>query len=127
MRDSPPPNGTSPARRPSGSSIDRAALERVLTRAAELQGATGDTPEQISEAQLLEVGKEVGLSPEHLRQALAEERTRSLGAQPERGMGATLLGLTQVHAARIVSGSAAGTLSAIDGWMQREELLQVKR
>src|SRR3954465_12435710 len=60
--------------------LDRASLERVLARAAQLQGATGDASEadQFTEEQLIELGKEVGLSPQHLRQALAEERTGSI-------------------------------------------------
>ena len=57
----------------SKSPVTRGALERVLARAAELQSASGDAPESdaMTEAQLIELGKEVGLSPEHLRQALA--------------------------------------------------------
>ena len=73
-----------PARRDPGPALDRSGLERVLARAAELQSATGETPEQITEAQLIELGKEVGLSAQHLRQALAEERTRSLDPAPEK-------------------------------------------
>ena len=59
--------------------VTRAALERVLARAAELQNASGDDterPETLTEAQIEELGKEVGLSAQHLRQALAEERAR---------------------------------------------------
>ena len=56
--------------------LDRASLERVLARAAELQGTSGDPVEEFTEEQLLDLGKEVGLSPQNLRQALAEERTR---------------------------------------------------
>src|SRR5438552_3306560 len=116
-----------PARRNEGPPLDRSALERVLARAAELQSVTGDTPEQISESQLLEVGKEVGLSPQHLRQALAEERTRSLGPSAEHGIAASLLGHTQVYASRTVTGSPAAVLATVDAWMLREELLQIKR
>jgi len=55
--------------------LDRSALERVLARAAELQAAELDPGEYISEERLLEIAKEVGLAPHHMRQALAEERT----------------------------------------------------
>jgi hypothetical protein len=58
------------------SKLDRSAMERVLARAAELQAGSGEPEEALSEEQILELGKEVGLSPQHLRQALAEERTR---------------------------------------------------
>ncbi|HEX4681166.1 MAG TPA: hypothetical protein VH277_00585, partial [Gemmatimonadaceae bacterium] len=65
--------------------LDRASLERVLARAAELQGASGDASEaeQFTEEQLIELGKEVGLSPQHLRQAMAEERTGSIARVEE--------------------------------------------
>ena len=61
---------------PSSVTLERGAMERVLARASELQALGADAPEGLTEAQLLELGKEVGISSEHLRQALAEERTR---------------------------------------------------
>ena len=57
--------------------IDRAALERVLARAAELQARIGDAPDNMSEAELMALGNEVGIGTDVLRQALAEERTRA--------------------------------------------------
>ena len=111
---------------PSARPLDRAALERVLGRAAELQAGGADAPETLTEAQLLEIGREVGLSPEHLRQALAEERTRVVLA-PEPGLAARVAGPGHATAARIVSGAPGPTLAALDAWMQREECLQVKR
>jgi hypothetical protein len=117
----------SPVPRPSATGLDRSSLERVLARAAELQGATGDTPEEFTEDQLLELGREVGLSPQNLRQALAEERTRSVVADDERGFRAALFGPSRVHAARTIPGKPADVLAAIDTWMQRQELLIVKR
>jgi hypothetical protein len=111
---------------PASHPIDRAALERVLGRAAELQAGGGDAPEVISEADLIEIGREVGLSPEHLRQALAEERTR-VTLVPESGVAARLAGPAQAVATRTVGGTPAAVLAALDAWMQREECLQVKR
>lgn len=107
--------------------IDRAALERVLARAAELQAGTGDAPEEITEDQLIELGKEVGLSAQHLRQALAEDRTRSNVPDAERGLSASLFGPSRVAASRTVPGLARDVLASIDGWMQKQELLIVKR
>lgn len=107
--------------------IGRAALERILARAAELQAATGDTPDELTEAQLLDVGKEVGLSQQNLRQALAEERTRSLLPDRERGVLAQVVGPAHAQASRAVPGTPTTVLSNIDSWMQRQELLQVKR
>ena len=108
--------------------LSRAALERVLARAAQLQAATGDSDEQgsMTEAQLVELGKEVGLSGELLRQALAEERGRTL-LPAESGWLASLTAISAVTAARTVPGKPATVLAALDAWMQREEALQVKR
>src|SRR5215218_4808293 len=117
------PSRPKPPARP----LDRSSLERVLARAAELQSGPNDTGEEFSEEQLLELGKEVGLSPQHLRQALAEERTRSTLPDDERGLAATLFGPSRVRAARTVHGKAPDVLAAVDAWMQRQELLIVKR
>ncbi len=110
--------------------IDRQALERVLGRAAELQAASpdsSDAPDVMSEQQLIDLGKEVGLAPEHLRRALAEERTRVALPVEERGLTARLLGVAMVQASRDVDGTAADILPLIDTWMQQEEALIVKR
>jgi len=84
--------------------IDRAALERVLARAAELQaksGEGGEGLEEFSEEQLL--------------------------PSDERGVAVTLFGPGHARATRTVNGTPTDTLAIIDGWMQRQELLQVKR
>jgi hypothetical protein len=106
--------------------LDRAGLERVLARASELQASVGDRPEALSEQQLLDLGSEVGISPEHLRQALAEERDRGL-LPAEGGLAVALAGTAGIHAARVVSGSPATVLAALDTIMQRDEVLVLKR
>ena len=108
--------------------LDRPALERVLARAAELQGA-GAIPESsdlLSESQLLELGSEVGLSPAMLNQALAEERTR-VTVPEERGLVAQIAGASFATATRTVPGTPRDVLATIDAWMQRDECLQVQR
>jgi hypothetical protein len=113
--------------RPPATGLDRGALERVLARAAELQAGSGEPEEVMTEDQILELGKEVGLSAEHLRQALAEERTRIALPEDRGGLSATLLGGARVGASRVVTGRPREILEAIDAWMQRQECLQVKR
>jgi hypothetical protein len=113
-------------------SISRSALERVLARAAELQAASGDDSadlsESLTETQLLELGKEVGLSAQHLRQALAEERARVSPLEVEpRGIGGKLFGPAGVAAQRVVPGTPASVLELLDTWMQREEWMVIKR
>lgn len=108
--------------------LDRAALERVLARAAQLQAGTSDGGEALSEQQLLEIGREVGLSETHLRQALAEERTRvAFPEDGERGWLDRFAGPRATHASRAVRGAPADVLAALDAWMQREECLVVRR
>lgn len=109
------------------SGLDRGALERVLARAAELQSASGEPEEVLTEEQIIDLGKEVGLSAQHLRQALAEERTRVALPPDEGGLSAKILGGARVGASRTVSGKPRDVLEAIDFWMQRQECLQVKR
>lgn len=106
--------------------LSRTALERVLARAAELQAQTGDDDPGLSEAQLVEIAGEVGLSATNVRQAIAEERAH-LDLPDETGPVHAMLGAAVVQAARVVPGDAPATLIAIDEWMQRTESLQVKR
>lgn len=106
--------------------IDRAALERVLARAAELHAGTGEGTDLLSDEQILELGREVGISPESVRQALAEERSRIV-IPAEDSTVARMFGPALVSATRVVEGTPADVLSALDVWMQREECLQVKR
>jgi hypothetical protein len=120
-----PPSALTPARQ---TLLDRQALERVLARAAELQGA-GAIPESsdlISEGQLRDIGNEVGLSAEMINQALAEERTR-VNVPEERGLVAQIAGASFATATRTVPGTQRDVLATIDTWMQRDECLQVQR
>src|SRR5687768_8000562 len=127
MEDTPPRSPTPAPLAKRSTALDRAALERVLARAAELQGETGEPAEALSEQQILELGTEVGLSAQYLRQALAEERTRVGEAPRSSGVLGRMLGAATVSSTRVVSGPPASTLAQLDEWMQREECLRVKR
>lgn len=107
--------------------LGRDALERVLSRAAQLQAVDADPSDaMLTEGQLLEVGREVGLSPQHIRQALAEERSRILVPEEHGGM-ARIFGSARVHASRTVRASTESVFRSLELWMQREESMQVKR
>jgi hypothetical protein len=107
--------------------IDRAAVDRILARALELQADVPTDPQgQLTEAQLLELAKEVGLDPVNLRQALAEERTR-VAVPEEHGLLASLYGGSFASAQRTVRGTPSQVLKALDDWMQRQECLVVQR
>jgi hypothetical protein len=122
------PDDPPPAKPPGDSLVplDRGALERVMARAAELQARSTDAPEHLTESQLLELGSEVGIPADHLRQAIAEERTRVV-ASPEAGVVGSWFGPTVAGASRVVKGTPAEVLALLDAWMQREELLRVRR
>ena len=111
---------------PTGRTLDRAALERVLARASELQARTGDAGESMTEEQLVELGKEVGLSAEHVRQAIAEEQTRVAVPEPE-GRVSGVFGPTTAWSQRVVAGTQADVLTRLDRYMQSEESLAVRR
>lgn len=111
--------------------LDRGALERVLTRAAELQAHTVEPSEGMTEKELVDLGGEVGISSDFMRRALAEERTR-IGSPSEATSGSTtlvgLFGPERISASRIVRGSPSAILAALDDWMQRQEsMLSMRR
>lgn len=109
--------------------LDRRAVERVLARAAELQGGGPSEPDSdaIDEARLLEIAREAGLSDTSVRQALAEERTRIDSDADDARLATRLSGPSVVSASRVVTGTVAAAVAAIDSWMQREECLVVQR
>jgi hypothetical protein len=111
--------------------VTRVALERVLARAAELQAASGDEGEPsdaLTEEQILDLGREVGLSPANIRQALAEERAQIPPLAPSAGgVGDQLFGVSRVAAQRVVRGTPDKLLAVLDRWMQRDEWLRVVR
>ena len=107
--------------------LDRAALERVLARAAELQSTiSAETPAVITEDEIVSIGREVGLSPEHLRQALAEERSRVVMVE-EHGFIARNFGPGYATASRVVPGKPDQILATLDRWLCKEQTLMMKR
>ena len=111
---------------PARLTLDRAALDRVLGRAAELAVSSPEGLESLTEERVIEIGREVGIPESHLRQALAEERTR-LVVPEEPGIVAQYFGAGRASASRTIRGRPDALLSALDRWMQTEECLQVKR
>ncbi len=56
--------------------IDRAALDRIIQRAAELQTGEHELGDEMTEDQVLALGRDVGIPARYLQQALIEERVR---------------------------------------------------
>ncbi len=117
--------------------LDRTAMERVLARAAELQTAAGRAPDDagLSDAELLDAAREAGLSTDHVRAALAEERLRSAtravvptGRDAGEGDLATrIAGPAHAAAARAVAGTPGAVIEALGRWLEREECMQLVR
>jgi hypothetical protein len=106
--------------------IDRAALERIIQRAAELQTSDRDIGEELTPEQVLALGREVGIPGRYLQQALLEERTRVVAVRPT-GTWDRIAGAAQVMAQRAVPGTAAGVEAALAEWMEEKELFCVQR
>ncbi|MFQ5703322.1 MAG: hypothetical protein ACE5HT_04795 [Gemmatimonadales bacterium] len=111
---------------PSADRIDRAALQRIIQRAAELQAQERDLGEDLTESELLQLGEEVGISSTHLRKALEEERSQALARAGSSKL-AWLLGPRRIAAHRIVPGRREDLAEALYQWLTHGELLQVKR
>jgi len=110
---------------PSGQ-IDRAALERIIRRAAELQTADRDIGDALTPKQVLELGSEVGIPARYLQQAMLEERARPAPAE-ESGILDRLLGPAEVSAQRVVRGEPEAIQNQLLHWIDENELLTVQR
>jgi hypothetical protein len=111
---------------PPGQRLDRATLERVILRAAQLQAGAHDLDDGLTEDDLLRLGGEVGIPAPYLRQALLEERTRVV-VPADRGLRAWLAGPRRLVAERTLAAPAEQVRAALEHWMTAGELLAVKR
>lgn len=113
---------------PGGSkpTIDRAALDRIIQRAAELQTGDRDIGDQLTSDEVLALGKEVGIPSKYLQQAMLEHQA---AAQPtsETGVVGRLIGPGEVRAQRVVQGDPEDAIRGLLTWMERNELLVVQR
>lgn len=101
-------------------------LEAVIRRATELEaaGGGGGAGETLSEEEVLRIGRELGISPVHVRQALVETR----GGQPaEPGLLARLMGPGYVSATRVVQGSADQVRARIEAYLTDVEHMLISR
>lgn len=105
--------------------IDRAALERILQRAAELQ-ASEHEGSHLSPDEILSLGKEVGIPQRHLQQAILEERTRVTMADPS-GLLDRVAGPATAMAQRVVQGDVERVETALIAYMEEHELLCIQR
>jgi hypothetical protein len=106
--------------------IDRAALERVIRRAAELQTAEREIGETVTSDELISLGREVGIPVRYLQQALLEERTR-LGSPGANGLLERVAGPAEVAAQRVVQVDPEAVERNLIRWMESNELLCIQR
>ncbi|MCC6430225.1 MAG: hypothetical protein IT354_04900 [Gemmatimonadaceae bacterium] len=107
--------------------LSRAALERVLARATELAVEGIDDVDTVSESRIMEIAREVGIDPAHLRQAIAEERARLPMQEIDRGPILDALGSASTSVQRVVPGTPAEVLAKLDAWLPKMESLSPRR
>jgi hypothetical protein len=106
--------------------VDRAALERIIHRAAELQSAEHDIGDTLTSDELITLGREVGIPVRYLQQALLEERTRIATPAPA-GLLDRIAGPGQAVAHRVVAADGETVERTLLRWMEANELLCVQR
>lgn len=106
--------------------IDRAALERIMQRAAELQAAEADVGEGLTPDEVTALGKEVGIPSRYLQQAMLEQATEIV-APVEAGLVGRVVGPKEVSAYRVVLGDPEDAARALITWFDKNELLVVQR
>jgi hypothetical protein len=106
--------------------IDRAALERIMQRAAELQAGEADVGEGLTPDEVTALGREVGIPARYLQQAMLEQATEVV-APAEAGLTGNVVGPSEVRAQRVVIGDPDDAARALIEWFDRNELLAVLR
>ena len=106
--------------------IDRAALERILKRATELQAAEHDLGDNISSDEVLTLGRDVGIPARFLQQAMLEEQSRIEVATPS-GLLNWMVGPRTAGTQRVVQGDVERLQLTLMGYMEEQELLCVQR
>ncbi|MEO8636887.1 MAG: hypothetical protein ABI587_16545 [Gemmatimonadales bacterium] len=106
--------------------VDRAAIERIIQRAAELQTGERDLDDGLTKDELLALGKDVGIPERHLRQALLEDRSRT-ELPASKGWLDSAMGGAVITAERVIEGDQASIEQRLLRWMDDHELLTVQR
>jgi hypothetical protein len=109
--------------------LTSAQLERVIRRAADLQTAREDVPDRLDDSEVLRIGEEVGLEPQHVRRALLELRAESLvpAIHKERELPLKLWGSAHVQVSRVIPGDVDGVQRELGGYLRTAESLRPVR
>ncbi|HEV8123859.1 MAG TPA: hypothetical protein VGP80_06450 [Gemmatimonadales bacterium] len=106
--------------------IDRATLERIIQRAAELQTGTRDIGDNLSPDEVIKLGREVGIPEGYLQQAMLEESTR-VELPGKGGFWSRVIGPTMLAAQRVIQGEPGDIEAALLRYMEEHELLAIQR
>ena len=106
--------------------IDRAALERIIQRAAELQTSERDLGESLTSDEVMALGREVGIPGRYLQQALLEEQTRLVSDGPG-GVVDRLTGPASVTAQRVIRAEREEIEAGLIKFLEQQELFCVQR
>lgn len=106
-----------------GTSLTRREFDAVIRRAAELSSDEGAGDGSLSELELFRIAGEVGLSSEHVRQALTDVRTEGLDA----GIVDRVFGPLFVRGDRVVPGKSEELSAQLDEFFVGSQLLQSVR
>jgi len=111
---------------PPGDLLSSAQLERVIQRAAELQTARESVPDRLNDAEVMQIGEEVGLESQHVHRALLELRAESMVpvAHEERALPTRLWGTGHVSVSRVVPGDASEVQDELGGYLRSAESLR---
>lgn len=105
--------------------LSRRDFDEVMRRASELAATEpGASEEEFTEAELVRIGREVGLADRHVRTALAEFRTDRGGFARRRGRIRALLATGEIHSSRTVKRPRARIHGELDDFMVGSQLLQ---
>jgi hypothetical protein len=110
--------------------LTREDVEAVIRRAARIEAELGEEGPELTEADLIRIASEVGLSEESVRRALAEHFVGSPGAGllSDRGWASRLCGPGLVGASRIIQRAADEAREELEShFVKRESLRLVRR
>ncbi len=106
--------------------IDRAALDRIIQRAAELQTGSREIGDVLTPEEVIRLGKEVGIPEGYLRQAMLEETSRA-DLPDSHGLLDRAFGPPVVMAQRVVQRSQEEIEQGLVQWMSDHEILTIQR
>lgn len=102
--------------------VSRPLAERVLRRAIELHDTAAHGPDRITRTTLEEIASELGVAPEYVRRALAEEL--EIDRHPPRSLRERILAPDRVTGGRVVRLGPQDTRASIVTWMGGQEGLR---